>query len=125
VTKKIVPPVIRLTHSRVCSWERVSWVIMAAVAEAASILVDDFQSTVAPKCFLIHHSPMARLGTLETKIVIIKPVISNLGMSRKLKGSPVAIVIRVSLIVTMVFPWPFRKFPRLRFPRAVYKKLMA
>ena len=121
MTKKIVPPMIRLIHSRVCSWERISWVIMAAVAEAASILVDELQSTVTPKCFLIHHSPVARLGSPETKVVIIKPVIPNLGMSRKLRGSPVAIVIRVSLMVTMVFPWPFRKFPRLRFPRAVYK----
>jgi len=96
-------------------------VIMAAVAEAASILVDDFQSTVAPKCFLIHHSPVARLGSPETKVEIIKPVIPNLGMSRKPRGSPVASVISVSLIVIIVFPCPFRKFPRLMFPRAVYK----
>ena len=36
------------------------WVMMAAVAEAASILVDEPQSTMAQKCFLIHHSPGAR-----------------------------------------------------------------
>jgi len=96
-------------------------VMMAAVAEAASILVDDFQSTVTPKCFLIHHSPVARLGSPEIKVEIIKPVIPNLGISSKPRGSPVASVISVSLIVTMVFPWPFRKFLRLRFPRAVYK----
>ena len=78
--------------------------IMAAAAEAASILIDDFQSTVTPKCFLIHHSPVARVGSPETNIVIIKPVIPNLGMSRKLKGIPVASVMSVSFIVTMVFP---------------------
>lgn len=93
----------------------------AAAAAAASILVDDFQSTVTPKCFLIHHRPVARPGSPWTKVVIIKPMTPNLGMSRKLNGSPIASAMSVSFIVTMVFPWPFSKFPRLRFPRAVYK----
>lgn len=38
-----------------------------------------------------------------------------------LRGNPMAEVIRVSFRVTWVFPWPFMRFPRLRFPNAEYR----
>jgi len=80
------------------------WVMAAAVADARNILVDEVQSTVTPKCFLIHHIPVTRLGVPATKVVAIKPVIPNLGISTVLRGSPMLTASRVNFMENSVFP---------------------
>lgn len=83
-----------------------------------SILVDETQSTVAPKCAFIHHKPRIRLGIPAMRVVMIRPMIPNLGMSSMLKGNPMAEVTKVSRRLTLVSPWLFMRFPRLRIPKA-------
>lgn len=88
-----------------------------ATTEAKKILVAEAQSIVTPKCLLIHHNPTAKLGIPATKVVTIKPVIPNKGISNRLKGNPNPKLMRASFIVTFVSPCPFRKFPKLSFPK--------
>ena len=91
--------------------------MVAAITDAKNILVEETQSIVAPKCLFIHHNPTPKLGIPATKVVTIKPVIPNMGISVRPKGSPNPKLMRASFIVTFVSPCPFRKFPKLRFPK--------
>ena len=70
------------------------------------------------KCFFAHQSPAVRLGTPAISVKAIRPMIPYFGISSMLRGSPTAEEINVSFRFTVVFPWLFMRFPRLRLPKA-------
>ena len=72
--------------------------------DVPNILAEEIQSIVTVKCFLIHQRPMIRLGIPAVRVVTIRPTIPNFGISRRLSGSPIAEVSRVSFRVNRVFP---------------------
>ena len=95
--------------------------IAAASVDAKSILADEGQSIVAVKCFFTYQRLMVRLGIPAVRVVAIKPMIPNFGISSRLSGNPIAEVINVSFRMNLVFPWLFMRFPRLRLPNAEYR----
>ena len=58
-----------------------------------------------------------RLGIPAVRIVAIRPIIPNFGISIRLRGNPMAEVIRVSFRLSLVSPWLFMRLNRLRLPK--------
>ena len=71
---------------------------MAAMVEAARILIEEFMSILALYFFSIQRSPIARLGLPAIMVVSINPIIPMDGIKMDASGMPIARVIRLNFI---------------------------
>jgi len=99
---KAINPITNRTGLEKASSEIRAYVKSAVIAEENRILMEDFQSTDTPNCFLMNRKLMNKLGRLTVNEVAIKPMTPKLEINRKLSGKPIATVRMESFMLYVV-----------------------